>query len=213
MRPPPSFYRTHCYGVRMSNPLVIPVGYAHCIFSALNTQINRTESFSIGALLGDTTETLATNLAAWFASGTGDGYCEYMSEYWTTQQVQVIGNAVSSEVPAVLTGLGTFLPLPRQNAIKIKKVTGGRGKANKGYMYWFGQIPSDQVDDAGNLSTTVGTHVAGMLAALDTAVGTDGSAQVILHHANSSVTTPTPVTGMTMIQQVRTQRRRQTPRP
>jgi hypothetical protein len=197
----------------MANPLLIPPGYAQCVFIATNTAKNRRNTFVLGALLGSDETTLATNLAVWFDSVAAGGFMNSADDDWTTSGVEVIGHSVSALKGGGTVGSSGGAFCPPNAAVKIHKFAGARGKANKGYMYWFAHLPNNLVDDQGAIDpgwiTTLNAKTVALLAAMNT----DGSIPHILHHQNSSVTAPTPVVRLDVIPTVRTQRRRLTPRP
>lgn len=196
----------------MPDPLVIPAGYAQCTFSLTLSGRAKPFSFSIGAKLGSDEQTLAGNLASWFSGSASPDYVQQIGTDYFTQQVEVLGNTAIHVVPCVAQGADTHVKLPPGMAAKIKKTTNVRGKANKGYMFWPGILSEGDVDEYGELNAAVIANAESVLAALTTAISTDGSAPYILHRALSSVTTPTPINFMSVLTIVRSQRRRQIPR-
>ena len=197
----------------MANPLVIPAGYGQCVFSVLDDDTNRLMSFSLGAHLGSTEATLAANLDGWFSSASSGHFAALLSSSYSTQQVEVIGHTVSSVHSTVQVGSGSGAYLPPNCALKIKKNSGTRGKANKGYMYWPGCLAQAHVNTDGSIDSGAISSIQTVMTNLISAMTTDGSSPVILHHANSSVTSPTSIVSLQEITVVRTQRRRLTPRP
>jgi hypothetical protein len=166
-------------------------------------------SFSIGVDLGGATEAVvASDLAGWFGGSTTAGYADFLDDGYGAVQVEVTGNTVQAIEIVNIVGLASGSYLPPSCAIKVLKKTGVRGKANKGFMFWPGVAIENQVDNAGVISSAYVTDMVGVAAGLLTAIQLHAANAVILHHASSSVTTPTPVTGLEIAPNIATQRRR-----
>jgi hypothetical protein len=196
----------------MPNPLVIPAGYAEVIFSVAFPNRFKPFSFSIGAHLGTTEGTLATNLATWFFGTGAHDFVTVLSNTYTAQQIEVIGHTAAAFAVDPTVGLATAAHLPPGCAAKLQKQTSTRGRANRGSMFLPGVLPESDVDNTGTLDGALITLLNDVGAALLSAMGTDGSEPVILHHALSSVTTPTLIADLSCHSLVHSQRRRQIPR-
>lgn len=190
------------------NPLIIPAGYAECVFSLGTDGPKSPVSFSIGAQLGSTESSLATNLLGWFSGGGAHQYGALVPSNDGPFIVEVTGHSVQAIVENSIPGFSSSVNPPPGVAVKVKKLSGVRGKANKGYMFCPRILDVSYVNDTGAISSAVRTSFGTLFAALLTAMSADGSSPVILHHALSSVTSPTPVTGLSVLPYAAYQRRR-----
>lgn len=200
------------YSAGVPNPLVIPAGYAQCVFGAEDSYNLRSVSFSIGAHLGSTEASLASNLAGWFGGSGGSDFRTSCSQQFFLTQVEVVGHSTSAVSSIGVFALSTAPQLPDNTTAKVRKLTGIRGKANKGYMFPYGLVPRGSISDSGGYSSAFVTGMNTVFAALLTAMSTDGSSPEVLHRTNSSVTTPTPITALSFSPSAHTQRRRLEPR-
>lgn len=141
--------------------------------------------------------------AAWSDHMMG-GACSVNYSY---RGVDVIGETVTQSVARNLPGSGFTAGNPAQ-AILAKKITGVRGRANRGRMYLCGGfIPEGGVGPAGELLSGLTADTQSNLDALGSALAsaTAGFAPVILHGGSSDAT---PIVGLIVEPTVATQRRR-----
>jgi len=113
----------------------------------------------------------------------------------------------SAEVASGSVGTGGGVSASPQNAWLVHKVTALGGRAGRGRMYIPG-VQESEVDPSGVLSSA---FVTGAQAAVDdflTDLGTALLIPAVLHGAGSPLTTPTTIIGLTVDNQVATQRRR-----
>jgi hypothetical protein len=193
----------------MPNPLLIPAGFAEAIFSINSPGPKSPISFSCGVELGGATEfNVATDLAAWLSSSSAGGYREFLSNKYSVNQVEVVGHTLRAFNSASGAGLLTDGPSTPQSSLKVQKFTTLRGKANKGYMFPPGLLTDSNVDEHGVIDPAIVSDLVGTFAGLLTAIQSSATGPCILHHANSSVTTPTTVTAFHILPVAHTQRRR-----
>lgn len=196
----------------MSDPLVIPAGYAEAVCQVFLNGRAKPFSFSFGVQLHTTEQDAASVIAGWLESTASGGYAHALSSAYTTGSVNVTGHTNFYSQPTSQVGSDPAAHEPPGLAVKIKKVTNVRGKANKGYMFWPGIIEDGQVDSQGNLSSSMIVSAETIASGLITALTGDSLVPVVLHRTSSSVTTPTPINSFVIQPLVRSQRRRQIPR-
>lgn len=99
-------------------------------------------------------------------------------------------------------------PVSPAVAVLVQKVTNAGGRAGRGRFFMPGMAEAD-VDASGLVDTAyltaVQTACAGLLADMDA----NGLPAVLLHAADSPITSPTPITALTPSGTVATQRQRQ----
>jgi hypothetical protein len=196
----------------MPDPLVIPVGFAQATFRLNLAGRAKPFTFSIGAQLGADEASLASELDGWFGQTTSPGYAFHLSPDYETFGVEVIGHSAFALANTPTAGVLVGQVATPAVAVKIEKVTNQRGRANRGAMFWPGVLLNSETDDAGDVGPTAIALFNTIAAGLTSAMSTDGSAPVILHHMSSSTTTPTPINALVCHSLVHTQRRRQQPR-
>ena len=196
----------------MPNPLVIPAGYAQATFSLFLAGRAKPFSFGCGFHLGADEASLANELGNWFNKTTPHGFCNNLSDNYITNHVEVRGHSAIAIKPGGVLGSDAGADVSPGLALKIKKVTGLAGKAHKGFMFWPGFVADASVDNFGSISGATLSALLPYVTEMVTAAAVDGSTPVILHHSNSSDTTPTPITAFLLLPTIRSQRRRQTPR-
>lgn len=104
---------------------------------------------------------------------------------------------------------GTFgeNALPPNTSILARKVTAAGGRAGRGRMYLPG-FREDQVGPTGQISGATASDIADTLDAWQAALIVLDLVPVVLHGANSPLSTPTPIIGWEVDTVVATQRRR-----
>ena len=169
---------------------------------------------TLGFQPADPTETDIASVADdWYSRlvGTGDMIAPgNMFDEWTFQGVSVIkqtstGPLVAQHLDPVvgtLTGMG----IPSNSSWLIKKNTALGGRHNRGRMYIppYG-LASANVETNGNINSTLVGIMQDFWDAILTAVGVSSWELFVLH---SDSTTPTPINGFSVENQVATQRRR-----
>jgi hypothetical protein len=117
-----------------------------------------------------------------------------------------LGPAAEFSSPA--TGGGSGSPAPPGISVLIRKQSAAGGRANRGRLFMPGIADEDMVA-GGALASGIQAAFQGAADDLWGAMVAAELSPVVLHAANSPVTTPTPIVSLSVDAVVATQRRRQ----
>lgn len=114
----------------------------------------------------------------------------------------------SAEVAASVPGTGGGVQTSSAVSILVHKNTAIGGRPGRGRIYLPG-VQESEVDVAGVLTGAFVTGLQDEFDAFEAELISSGMPPVLLHSAESPVSTPTPITGFQVDSRVATQRRRQ----
>lgn len=120
------------------------------------------------------------------------------------------GQELIKSVSPAISGANTADPLPNNCTIAVAMRTGLAGRSNRGRTYWIGM--TDSMVSANNIVSSLQTAILASLAALESALSTNGTPLVVLsRHTGGAPRTAgvtTPVIGFSMDTTMDSQRRR-----
>ena len=187
--------------------LVIPTGYANVVLGVLGPNLTRM-SVQLGvklngAALGD----IVGDTATWAAGGGADAWNTQASDQYSIVSIEAYTETASVSAAAAIPGLATNDPLPPNVAAKVRKVTGLRGRANRGAIFWTGWAFESQTSGDGRVAAATANQFAAATQAWADAMETHGATPVVLHRG-ATPPTPTPIILFAGNERLATQRRR-----
>jgi hypothetical protein len=189
---------------------VIPSGYAQANFvltgTGLPTGAECTLGFDIGGFSGDADDCAETLFGHW-----ADDIMPRVTSFVVLTSVSVKFGPVATGPTGEFAGTeaggaGGQATSPNVAAL-IHKNTAFGGRAGRGRMYIPGLQESD-LNEAGNLDSGAVTAWQASLLAFLVSVTGDNLDPVVLHGVGSPLSTPSPITSLTIDSKVATQRRR-----
>jgi hypothetical protein len=185
----------------------IPAGYAEAVYKIASPDV--TDGFALTTVGLKLSTALNSLTAAEVANAfdteiwSHDGNESYVYESCTVQDA-----TTAFVIPNGSIGPGTGVAAPPNTALLLKKLSGLRGRANRGRMYLPGVLDRETIRADGSISgVDLGNYQDHVTNWQTTTSGATGVTDLVILHADG-VTTPTPVVFVQVESIVATQRRR-----
>lgn len=191
--------------------MVIPAGYAQANFLfggvALPTGAEMTWAFDVTAVSSDPVDVAEILVVAWNGGSIDEYYGSTATFLGCEVKYGPSATGPSGIFSSTTPGAGSNATVSPNTAALIQKQTSFGGRAGRGRAY-FPAVPEAQVNEAGVLSSTWVTGLATELEGMRTAWASADLIDVVLHGADSPLSTPSAINSVSVSPTMATQRRR-----
>lgn len=157
-----------------------------------------------GHSLGE--EGTLSGLAGLWATAMEETMAPILNQKWLIESISVTTEDEYYEQSVNYGGESSPATPPPSVTTLVRKVTGLRGRANRGRNYWPGLLTENDVSDEGDINPIKVDDIQDRIVGIGEVLFTAGYTPVILH--TSPALAPTPVTNIVVEAKVATQRRR-----
>jgi hypothetical protein len=191
--------------------MTIPTGFGQINWImgglALPTEAQVTMGVDLTGFSGDAVDFADAAVDAWDTAGVNGIQCTEVGLIRTLVKMGPDATGPSHERSSLIGGAVTATVVPPNVALLVRKITDLGGRAGRGRLYLPG-LDEDEVNGQGTISGGLASTAQGVFNALATALIGADLFPVVLHGEGSPITTPTPITSLSVDSTVATQRRR-----